>query len=171
MTYFIIFGCFVIAPVLILTFIYNDLVLSRNKVEETYSSIDVMLKKRYDLIPNLIETAKKYMDYENSVLRDITKLRTMATQDTLSDEDKFKVNEQLTSKLHAFNLVVENYPELKASESFDNLQRSLNEVEEQLSASRRNYNAAVKEYNVKIESFPNNIVAAKMNFLKKDFFE
>ncbi|MFW5962447.1 MAG: LemA family protein [bacterium] len=162
----------VIAVVLVIFIsIYNSFVNSKNRVEESFSSIDVMLKKRYDLIPNLVESVKQYMGHENSVLTEVTKLRKQALEGDLSAEEQVKLNSQLDAKLKTLNVAVESYPELKANEGFNNLQRSLNEVEEQLSAARRTYNANVKEYNVKVEAFPSNIIASMMNYQKKAFFE
>ena len=151
--------------------IYNSLIIQRNKVKEAFSGIDVQLKKRYDLIPNLVRTVKQYMEHEKEVLTEVTRLRNKAVNENLSSQEEFNINELLSQKLVSINMVVENYPELKADESFEHLQRSLNEIESQLSAARRAYNANVRKYNNLIETFPSRIIANKKGFTKFDYFE
>ncbi|MFW6035671.1 MAG: LemA family protein [Halanaerobiales bacterium] len=159
-----------ISPLLIFIFIYNSLIASRNRVEEAFSGIDVQLKKRYDLIPNLISTVKQYMEHEQQVLTEITELRSKAVNGDLSTKEEFQLNNELSDKLKGLNVVVEAYPDLKADESFDNLQRSLNEVESQISAARRTYNANVRAYNNKVEQFPSSLVASMKGFDRHEFF-
>ena len=161
----------ILLPILIFIGIYNGLINSRNRVEEAFSGIDVQLKKRYDLIPNLVSTVKQYMKHEEKILTEITSLRSRAVSGDLTTEGKVQLNNELTDRLNALNVVVENYPELKADQSFDNLQRALNEIESQISASRRTYNAYVREFNNKVEQFPSNIVANMKGFQKYEFFK
>lgn len=155
----------------IIVSIYNGLINKKNSVKESESSVDVMLKKRHDLIPNLVAAVQKYMQHEKGVLTEITQLRTQLKRGGLSEADKFALENTLTSKLSGIMVSVENYPDLKASDNFQQLQRALNEIEEQISASRRSYNAAVKSLNNCIEMFPSSIVAGMMNLEKRPFFE
>jgi LemA protein len=123
--------------------IYNNLVGARNQVENAFGTIDVMLKKRYDLIPNLVETAKVYMKHERDTLTGITELRTKALSGNVSSDEKVQLENQISGMMKSVMVAVENYPDLKASEQFTMLQRSWNETEEQISAARRNYNASM----------------------------
>lgn len=151
--------------------LYNSLIGKKNQVLNAFSSIDTMLKKRFDLIPNLVESVKNYMQHEKGTLTEITQLRSRAMSGPLSDEDKISISNQLGKAIGGIMVAVENYPQLKANENFLQLQASLNEVEEQLSASRRAYNAAVTDYNNAVEMFPTNFLASLMNFKAKPFFE
>lgn len=151
--------------------IYNNLVGSRNQVENAFGSIDVMLKKRYDLIPNLVETAKAYMKHERETLTSITELRTRALSPTLSTDEKVQLENEISGMMKSLMVSVENYPELKASEQFTMLQRSWNETEEQISAARRNYNASVTSYNNAVEKFPSNIFASMFGHKRKSVLE
>lgn len=158
--------------VVIPIFIYNSLIGKKNRVKNAFSSIDVMLKKRHDLIPNLIETVKQYMEHEQGTLTEIVRLRSQIVDNkSLSNSERVNLENQLTNKLSGLNLSIENYPNLKASQNFLHLQGSLNEVEEQLSASRRAYNTSVLEYNNGLEMFPSNIIASMMNLKQIDFLE
>ena len=150
---------------------YNSLINSKNQVENAFGGMDVQLKKRYDLIPNLISSVKTYMKHEADTLTEITELRAKAVSGNLSDDEKFELDNSISSKLGGIMVAVENYPDLKASDNFIQLQRSLNEVEEQISASRRTYNAQVTEYNNKVEMFPSNFIASIMNYKRKNVFE
>ena len=143
--------------------IYNSLVRRRNMVDQAFSTIDVQLTQRYDLIPKLVETVKQYMGHERSLLEDITRLRSQAVQAS-SPEAKIAADNQLTRAMGQLNVTMENYPQLKASDTFVQLQRSLNEVEEQLAAARRSYNAAVTDYNNTVQTVPSSIVAGTMGF-------
>ncbi|MEO0337321.1 MAG: LemA family protein [Pseudomonadota bacterium] len=154
----------------IVIMMYNGLIVKKNAVTEAYSGIDVQLKKRYDLIPNLVETVKGYMEHEKSVLESLTKLRSQAMQAT-NTEDIVDLNNQVTSLLGTVKVAMENYPDLKASQNFSALQRSLTEMESQLSASRRFYNSAVTDFNNGIEMFPTNILAGLMGFRRKKVFQ
>jgi LemA protein len=151
--------------------IYNNLVGARNQVENAFGSIDVMLKKRYDLIPNLVETAKAYMKHEKDTLTGITELRTRAMSPTASTDEKVQLENQISGMMKSVMVAVENYPELKASEQFTMLQRSWNETEEQISAARRNYNASVTSYNNAVEKFPSNIFASIFGHKRKSVLE
>ncbi|MCP4459207.1 MAG: LemA family protein [Cytophagales bacterium] len=133
--------------------------------------MDVQLKKRYDLIPNLVETVKQYAGHEKELLENVTKLRAKVTDGQLSSDEKVALDNQISKSIGGIMVAVENYPDLKASENFINLQRTLNEVESQISASRRAFNASVTDYNNAIETFPKNILAGMMNYKRKQVFE
>ena len=162
----------IIGAVLIVLFgMYNTLVGKKNAVEKAFGSIDVMLKKRYDLIPNLVAAVKRYMQHEAGLLTEITELRSKAMSGTLSDNEKVNLNNKITKALGGIKVAVENYPDLKANQNFLQLQGSLNEVEEQLSAARRAYNASVTDYNNAVEMFPTNMIASMIGYQRKDIFE
>ena len=150
---------------------YNSLINKKNQVENAFGGMDAQLKKRYDLIPNLVSSVQTYMKHEADTLTQITDLRTKALSGDISDDQKVDLDNMITSKLGGIMVAVENYPDLKASENFNQLQRSLNEVEEQISASRRAYNATVTSYNNSVEMFPTNIIAGMMNMKHKNVFE
>lgn len=166
-------GIIIVAVVvaLALALVYNSLVGKKNQVENTFASIDTMLKKRYDLIPNLVSTVQTYMGHEAGVLTQITQLRSKALSGPVSNDEKVELNNQLSKTLGAIMVAVENYPDLKANQNFLQLQAALNEIEEQISAARRAYNAAVTEYNNAVEMFPTNIMAGVMGFKRKPLFE
>lgn len=155
----------------VVAFLYNSLVSKKNHVENAFASVDVLLKKRYDLIPNLVEAVKGYMQHERETLEKVTELRAKAINPNLSSDEKVELDNQMTSLLRSIMVSVENYPQLKASENFLHLQRSLAEVEEQISAARRAYNAAVLDYNNAIEMVPTNVLASFMRYQKRKFFE
>jgi LemA protein len=150
---------------------YNALIRKKNQVENIFASLDALLKKRYDLIPNLIATVQNYMEYEKDTLTKITELRTKALSPDITSEEKVDLNNQISKMLGSIKIAVENYPELKASNNFMNLQSALNEIEEQISAGRRAFNAAVTELNNAIEMFPSNIMAKFMNLKRRTLFE
>lgn len=156
---------------LILVLMYNSLVGKKNQVENAFAGMDVQLKKRYDLIPNLVSTVKQYMTHEAETLTKVTEMRARATSGGLSNDEKVSLDNQITKSIGGIMVAVENYPDLKANENFNQLQRTLNEVEEQISASRRSYNASVTDYNDAIEMFPSNIMANMMNYKRKEVFE
>lgn len=160
----------VILLVLICLIIYNSLVKSRNLVKEAFSTMDVYLKKRWDLVPNLVEVVKEYTSYENSTLINITELRANSYNDLTIDK-KININEQLTNAISSIIAVSENYPELKASENFLNLSKSLTKIEDDIANSRKYYNGTVRIYNNKIQMFPSNIVASLFNFKEASMFE
>ena len=160
----------VILLVLICLIIYNSLVKSRNLVKEAFSTMDVYLKKRWDLVPNLVEVVKGYTSYENSTLINITELRANSYNDLTIDK-KININEQLTNAISSIIAVSENYPELKASENFLNLSKNLTKIEDDIANSRKYYNGTVRIYNNKIQMFPSNIVASLFNFKEASMFE
>ena len=150
--------------------IYNRLVRNKNLVEEGWSGIDVQLKRRANLIPNLIETVKGYMGHERGVLEDVTELRARSLE-AGAPGDKGRAEGLLGAALGKLFAVAENYPDLKASQNFIELQESLAEVEEQIQLARRYYNGAVRNLNISIESFPSNLVAKSFGFIQAEFFE
>lgn len=150
--------------------IYNSLVAKRNLMMSAFSTIDVMLKKRYDLIPNLVAAVKAYMGHEADTLAKIAGLRAQAMTAKSTDET-ITANHQLNKALYGMMVAVENYPDLKANQNFIQLQAALNEIEEQLSASRRTYNAAVTDLNNAVQMFPSNILARIFGFTTARLFE
>lgn len=156
---------------LILISLYNGLIRKKNEVDNAFGGIDVQLKKRYDLIPNLIATVKQYMTHEKELLTKVTELRSKAVEGNLSNEEKVDVDNQITHAVKGIMVAVENYPDLKASDNFLNLQRTMNEVESQISAARRAYNAAVTDFNNGIQTFPGNMMAGMMGLTSKTVFE
>lgn len=161
-----------VAAVLVLGAIltYNNLVGARNMVENAFGTIDVMLKKRYDLLPNLVEVVKKYMTHENEIFTNLASLRAKAISPSISTDEKVQLENQISGTMKNLMLIVENYPNLKASEQFTMLQRSWNETEEQISAARRAYNAAVTAYNNAVEKFPSNIFAGIFGYKRREVF-
>lgn len=150
--------------------LYNQLVKFRNMVEEGWSGIDVQLKRRADLIPNLVETVKGYADHEKGVLEEVTRARAAATSAKGVDETG-KAENMLTSALRQLFAVVEAYPDLKADDNFQQLQEQLAEIEDDLQKSRRYYNGSVRQLNTKVELFPSNIVASQFGFQQAVYFE
>lgn len=151
--------------------IYNGLVGKKNQVANAFSAIDVMLKKRFDLIPNLVETVKQYMQYEGDTLTHLTEMRTKATGAGVSEADKITLDSQIGSAMKSLMVSVENYPELKANQSFINLQQTWTESEEQIAAARRNYNAAVTTYNNAVMMFPGNMFAGMLGYQPLEVLE
>ncbi len=160
------------AVALYVVFIYNGLVKSRNMAEEAWSGIDVQLKRRADLIPNLIETVKGYATHEKSTLEEVVALRNKAQAVPTGDVAGRAAAEGLLGQaLGRVVALAEAYPDLKANENFLELQRSLETVEGEIQMSRRYYNGAARDLNVKVESFPSNLVAGQFGFAKKPYFE
>jgi len=152
--------------------IYNALVAMRNQVKNAWSQIDVQLKRRHDLIPNLVETAKGYVKHERETLENITKARNLAVQaGGAGAAAAGKAEGALGDALSKFFLVVENYPDLKANQNFLALQEELSSTENKVGFARQFYNDAVMKYNTKTESFPSNIIAGMFGFQKSEFFE
>lgn len=149
---------------------YNGFVRLRNMVEEAFSTMDVYLKKRYDLIPNLVETVKGYAAHEAGTLEKVVQARNMAAG-AKTIEDKIQGENMLQGTLKSLFAIAEAYPELKANTNFLDLQSQLQRIEEDIANSRKYYNAVVKEYNIKTESFPSNIIAGMFNFTRKPMFE
>ncbi len=156
--------------VLYVVFVYNGLVALRNRVSEAWSDIDVQLKRRYDLIPNLISTVKGYAAHESGVFEKVTAARANAMQ-AGNAHDKAEAENMLSDTLKSLFAVAEAYPDLKANQNFLELQRELSDTENKIQASRRFYNGNVLELNNKIDMFPSNIIASIFNFVKKEFFE
>ena len=162
----------IIAIVIIYIIIYNSIISSKNKVEETKSSIDVFFQNRYDLIPNLVETIKQYMKYEKWVLNELTQLRTSLLNEKWEfTKDRFEKENQVSSALKSIFAVSENYPDLKANQNFIQLQNQWAEIEDNIAAARRTYNAAAKDLNDKKQMIPYNLVAWNMNLPNYDYFE
>ena len=149
---------------------YNSLVQLRVRCDSSWSDIDVQLKRRHDLIPNLVETVKGYAAHEKGTFENIAKYRSQAMQAT-TPADKAAAENQLTGALKSLFAVAENYPQLKASEEFTQLQGSLSEVEDTIQNARRYYNAVVRDLNTKLQSFPTNLLAGMFGFQPRQFFE
>ncbi len=156
--------------ILFLVVVYNGLVSKRNMVRNAFSSIDVNLKKRADLIPSLVNTVKGYAKHEQATLTRVIELRNQI-QEAKTDGDRFRLEGQMGPEVGRLFALSESYPELRSNQNFLNLQRNLSEIEEQISAARRAYNAAVLEINNSVESFPSNLVANQFGFTRHDFFE
>lgn len=150
--------------------IYNSLVKSRNIVQEAFSTMDVYLKKRWDLVPNLVEVVKGYAKHEKEAFMQITSLRN-TSYSQLSAEKKIDVNQQLSQGISKIMAIAENYPELKASQSFLDLSQNLARVEEDIANSRKYYNGAVRKMNTKVQMFPSNLVASMFGFKEYNMFE
>jgi len=150
--------------------IYNGLVVLKNRSQEAWSDIDVQLKRRYDLIPNLVETVKGYAKHERELFENITKARTAAINAS-GAAAQAKAENMLSSALKSIFAVAENYPQLRASENFQKLQDELTDTENKLEAARRFYNSNVRDFNIKIEKFPDKIIASIFGFKKMELFE
>ena len=161
-----------IAAFIIFYFIfnYNSLIKYRNRAKEAWSDIDVQLKRRYDLIPNLVETVKGYAAHEKTAFENVTKARAAALG-AQGPEEKGKAENMLTGALKSIFAIAEAYPQLKANENFLELQRELSDTENKIQAARRFYNSNIMALNTLIESFPKNIVAGIFKFQKEKFFE
>jgi LemA protein len=155
---------------LIYILIRNGIIASRNRVDEAWSGIDVQLKRRHDLVPNLVETVKGYAQHEQRVFEETTKARAEAMSAQGVDATR-SAEQGLTAALANLRAVAENYPDLRATENFQRLQADLNEIEDEIQASRRIYNSNVQSYNTKIQIFPNSIVANQGGFTAREFFE
>jgi lemA protein len=166
---YIIIGIIVILLIYILI-TYNSFINSRNLVKEAFSTMDIYLKKRWDLIPNLIEVVKGYSKYENETLTKITSLRS-SSYDELTMDNKIDINEELSKCLSNIFVVSENYPELKANELYTNLSNNLISIEDEIANSRKYYNGTVRNFNNKIQMFPNNILAKLFKFKEFKMFE
>lgn len=154
--------------------IYVGLIQKKNKVKEAFSSIDVQLKKRYDLIPNILVIANKFMEHERGLIESVTKLRAQAVKmpsELSSVEDKLKLDSQIQKQMGQLMVSVENYPQLKSDQTMMSAMQTYNEVEEHIAAARRFYNSAVLELNNAVEIFPSSVVALIINIKKMPFFE
>lgn len=161
----------VLLLIIVIISMYNGLINKRNQVENVFGSMDAMLKKRYDLIPNLVSSVQEYMKHEKGVLTEITNLRSRAMSPDISNDEKVEINNQLSKALGGMRIAVENYPDLKANQNFLQLQAAMNEIEEQISAARRAFNAVVTEFNNSVEMFPSSIIAGMMGLKRKNVFE
>jgi LemA protein len=164
----------VIGVVLLLGLIYilvrNSMVASRNRVDEAWSGIDVQLKRRHDLVPNLVETVKGYAQHERETFEKVTQARAAAMQ-AQGPAEASQAEGLLTQALGGLRVVAEQYPELRATENFQQLSRNLSELEDEIQASRRIYNSNVQAYNTKIQIFPNSVIASSGGFTPREFFE
>jgi LemA protein len=160
----------VVILVILLVGMYNSLVRLRNQVKNAWAQIDVQLKRRYDLIPNLIETVKGYMKHEKETLENVTRMRAQA-MDASGVAEKGMAEGKLSAALGQFKIAVENYPDLKANQNFLALQEELTSTENKISFARQNYNDQVLFFNNKTEVFPSNIIAGMFGFKKETFFE
>ena len=160
----------VVLLVLMFVGIYNGLVSGRNSCKNAWSQVDVQLKRRYDLIPNLVETAKGYLKHERETLEAVIKARQMAI-DASSVKDQAKAENMLTSTLRSLFAVSESYPDLKANQNMMALQEELTSTENRIGFSRQNYNDTVLSFNNRVQQFPSNVVAGMFGFKEEDFFE
>lgn len=163
----------IVVFIIAFVFIYNRLVALKNRVKEAWSDIDVQLKRRHELIPNLVETVKGYADHEKEIFEEVAKARERALTATEKGDPKEvqKTENQLKGALKSLFAVAENYPDLKASNNFLELQKEIRDTEDKIQSARRFYNRNVKDYNIKIESIPYNFFASLLNYKKEDYFE
>lgn len=169
----VVVGIIVLLAIILVIWIwasYNAFVKLKNNVDESYSTMDVYMKKRYDLIPNLVETVKGYAKHEEKTLEGVMQAR-YSCMSANNIEEKAKYENMLSGTLKSLFAVSENYPNLKADQNFIDLQNSLKSLEEEIATSRKYYNGCVKTYNIKRESFPSNIIAKWFKFGKRDLFE
>lgn len=162
---------FVLAIIAVLMWMYNTLIARKNDVIKSFGFIDVLLKKRFDLIPNLVETVKEYMGYEKGLLTDVTELRSKAMASGYNENERISYENQLTQKLGNIMVAAENYPDLKANQGFAQLQNTWKDLEDQIAGARLAYNASVTSYNNAVEMFPTNIMATMIDFKTKPLFE
>lgn len=167
--FYLVIGIIILLVIYVLV-TYNTFVKAENRVDESFSVMDVYLKKRWDLIPKIVETVKGYAKHETNTLKEIILLR-KGIYDDMSNIEKIKTNEELSNIISKIKLLVENYPNLKASDSFIDLSNQLVNVENEIASSRKYYNAVVRIYNNKVEMFPNNILAKLFGFKSKSMFE
>lgn len=163
---------YIVLGVLVLALIglYNSLVHARNRVDEAWADIEVQLKRRYDLIPNLVNTVKGYATQESTVLENVTKARTMA-MGAGSMSEKLKDENMLSGALKSLFAVAEAYPDLKSNQNFMQLQSDLTDTEDKIQAARRFYNGNVRDYNTKLQVFPTNLIASPFGFTSRNFFD
>ncbi|MEK7617679.1 MAG: LemA family protein [Patescibacteria group bacterium] len=166
MIFWIVLGLLVLGGIVV----YNGLIRSRNRVDEAWSDIEVQLKRRYDLIPNLVETVKGYAKQESSVLENVTRMRNLA-MNAGSMQEKLKDENMLTGALKSLFAVSENYPDLKSNTNFMQMQKDLTDTEDKIQAARRFYNGTVRDFNTKLQVFPTNLFASMMGFTVREFFD
>ena len=160
----------IIALIVWIIAIYNNLTIGRNKVKNAFAQIDTVLQRRFDLIPNLVETVKGYAAHEQSVFENVTKARA-GYMSAKTNAEKLEAENELTSTLKTLFAVAENYPELKSNQNFLKLQEDLKVTEDKVSFSRQFYNDTVTMYNTKLQVFPSNIIAGMFNFSARDLFK
>lgn len=160
-----------VVVLVIAAIMYNRLVRHRNLLDEAWSGIDVQLKRRHDLVPNIVETVKGYAQHERKAFEEVTRLRSRLSDETATVKEKGKLENAFTQTLKSIFALAEAYPDLKANQNFIELQNTLEETEEQIQLARRYYNGAARDYNIMVQSFPNNIVASLFRFTKAEFFE
>jgi LemA protein len=158
-------------PLVVLAGMYNTLVSRRNGVDNVFGTMDAMLKKRWDLVPNLVSTVQGYAKHEKSLFEMVTQMRSQAMGGQMKPDEMVQYDNAVSQVMGVFRATVENYPQLKAGENFLHLQRTLNELEEQISAARRAFNAAVTDYNNAVQMFPTNIIASMFGFQAKTLLE
>ncbi len=166
----IVIGAIIVIAVLYYISKRNSIIASRNRVDESWSGIDVQLKRRHDLVPNLVETVKGYAAHESQVFEKATKARAEAMS-ARSVGDTAKAEQKLSGALTDLRAVAENYPQLRATENFQQLSRNLSELEDEIQASRRIYNSNVQSYNTTIQQFPASIIANQGGFTAREYFE
>lgn len=159
-----------VVVILAIIFMYNGLIRLKNRVDEAWSDIDVQLKRRYDLIPNLVSTVKGYAAHEKEVFEKVTEARSRA-MGAGNAADKAEAENMLSNTLKSLFAVAEAYPDLKANQNFLELQRELTDTEDKIQAARRFYNGNVRDFNTKIEVFPTNVMAGMLGFSKREFFQ
>ncbi|HVO86713.1 MAG TPA: LemA family protein [Candidatus Binatia bacterium] len=160
----------IVVILLLLVFIYNGLIRGKNRVDEAWSDISVQLKRRYDLIPNLVSTVQGYAAHEKTVFEEVTEARAQALSAQTVPEAA-KADNQFQAALKSLFAVAEAYPDLKANQGFQQLQAELVDTEDKIQAARRFYNGAARDFNIKIQSFPTNIFAGMLGFKSRDFFD
>ncbi len=168
-----VYSAIIVLIVLLLAFFavtYNALVGLGNKEKEAFSTMDVYLKKRWDLVPNLVETVKGYATHEKETFENVVKLRNSAYE-SMSPEDKIDINSKLTSGVSKIMMLAENYPDLKANQNFNELSKQLASIEDDIANARKYYNAVVRQFNDKVQMFPSNIVAGMSGYKVKKSFE
>ena len=169
------YGWIVLIAVVVIVLIwlaasYNSFIRARNNVEEAYATMDVYLKKRFDLIPNLVETVKGYAKHESETLLSVVAARN-AVAAAATQSEKLAGEAQLTKSLKSLNVVAESYPEMKANSNFQELMRQLQSVENDITNARKYYNGCVKKYNIRLQSFPSSVIGGMFHFEKKNLFE
>lgn len=167
----IILAAFILVPIIYVVATYNTLVALRNHIRDAWSNIDTELKRRYDLIPNLVATVKGYAAHEREIFERITQLRTQCMSSQARGGAQAAGENQLVDALQKMMAVVENYPQLKSDKNFLELQRELVETEDRIQAARRFYNGNVRDYRNKCETFPSSIIASSFGFQKEDYFD
>ncbi len=167
----VVVGVIIVLSIISPLVIYNSLIRGRNTCTESWSNVDTELKRRYDLIPNLVETVKGYAKHERETLEQVTQARSAAVANTGSPESQAKDENVLVKSLRQLLAVAENYPDLKASKNFLDLQHELTNTEDRIQRARRFYNGNVRDYNNRVEMFPSNMIARAAHCEKREFFE